>query len=156
MIQLSKTRLELWEKNISKTSWRHCRKHWDVWRNPYLGRHLVSQFVIANRCRRNGLQHRWCEDFAKDVGRATWGRRLALPGPMGCCAHAHIIQRLKCPAEVRAARSEGCMLGLLRVAGFSLFTVFGVLGRFSHRRPGCIAIEGRIFSCWGGTSCFAT
>ena len=39
------------------------------------------------------------EMFAKDVGRALLGRRLALPGPMGCCAFAHIIQLLECPGK---------------------------------------------------------
>ena len=49
--------------------------------NPYHGWHLVSQFVVASLCRRNGFQHRWCKDFAKDVGRALLGRRLASPVP---------------------------------------------------------------------------
>ena len=42
-----------------------------------------------------------CQDFAKDVGRAMLGRRLASPGPLGRGASAHIIQRLECPGEVR-------------------------------------------------------
>ena len=40
---------------------------------------------------------------AKDVGRARLGRRLALLGPMGCGALAHIIQLLERPGEVGAA-----------------------------------------------------
>ena len=39
--------------------------------NPYQGWHLVSQCVVASLCRRNGLQHCWCKDFARDVGRGS-------------------------------------------------------------------------------------
>ena len=46
-------------------------------------------------------------------------------------------------------RNEGCMLGQLRVAGFSLFTVFTVLGRFSRRRVGGSgALKGKCHSKW--------
>ena len=61
-------------------------------------------FVVANLCCRNGFQHRWCDFFAKGVGRALLGRRLAFPRPMGCCALAHIILLLERPEEVLAAR----------------------------------------------------
>ena len=43
------------------------------------------------------FQHRWCKDFAKDVGMALLGRRLVSPGSMGRCAFTHIIQPLDCP-----------------------------------------------------------
>ena len=58
--------------------------------------HSVSMpaFVVAM-----SSQHRWRDDVARDVGRAILGRRLALPGPMGCCALAHIIHLVE-----RAAR----------------------------------------------------
>ena len=46
--------------------------------NPNQVRHLVSQCVVARPCRRNGVQHRWCEVFSKDVGRAPLGRRKEL------------------------------------------------------------------------------
>ena len=65
--------------------------------NPHEGWHLVSQFVVASLCRCNGVQHRWHEDCAKDVGRALVERRLALPGSMGRGAFTQIIQLLECP-----------------------------------------------------------
>ena len=46
---------------------------------------MVSQFVVASLCRRDGFQHRWRKDFAKYVGRALLGRRLAFPGSLGFC-----------------------------------------------------------------------
>ena len=67
------------------------------------GWHLVSQFGVASLCRRNGLQRK---DFAKVVGRALLGRRLALRWR---CALAHIIELLECPGEVRAARRALCL-----------------------------------------------
>ena len=56
---------------------------------------LVSQCVNASPCRRNGVQHRRCEDFAKDVGRALLGRRLANAWPKGRGAFAYIFQPLE-------------------------------------------------------------
>ena len=57
------------------------------------------KFVVA--CRRNGFQHRWRKVFfAKDVGRAVLGRRLALLGPVGCGALTYIIQLLECAGEM--------------------------------------------------------
>ena len=44
--------------------------------NLHLSWHLVSQLVVASFCRRNGFQHSWRKDFAKDVGRAL----LECPG----------------------------------------------------------------------------
>ena len=45
------------------------------------------------------VQHRRRKDFAKYVGRAILGRRLVFPGPMGCCAFAHIILLLGRPRK---------------------------------------------------------
>ena len=42
-------------------------------------------------CLRNGVQRRWFEKFAKDVGRALLGRGLAFSRPMGCCGVAHNV-----------------------------------------------------------------
>ena len=70
--------------------------------NPHWGRHLVSQFVVANLCRRSGFQHRWREEFAKDVGWALFGKVLAFPGPLGCCGFARKVLRPECPWEVWA------------------------------------------------------
>ena len=84
----------LWEEH-SKDPIVALEKALECLRIPYLARYFVSQCVAASPCRRNGLQHRWCEDFAKDVGRAPLGRRLALPGPLGCCAFAYIFQLLE-------------------------------------------------------------
>ena len=58
--------------------------------NPYWGWHVVSQFAVASFCRRNGFQHRWCKDFAKDVGRALLGKASGLIRTHGMrcpCAH---------------------------------------------------------------------
>ena len=60
---------------------------------------LAFGFTVC-RCR-NGSQHGWRKDFAKDVGRALLGRRVALPGPMGCCALAYNIHLLERLEEVR-------------------------------------------------------
>ena len=91
-------------KNTSKTRWRQWANALECLKTACWVWHLISLFVVANRCRRNGFQHRWCEKFAKDVGGAQKGRRLALRGPMGCCALAHIILLLTRPEEVRAAQ----------------------------------------------------
>ena len=72
----TKTRLELWEEHLMDPL-AALAKALGCLENPYYGWHLVSQFVVANLCHRNGFQHRWCENFAKDVGRASLGRRLA-------------------------------------------------------------------------------
>ena len=41
----------------------------------------------------SGLQLCGHQDFAKDVGSAFWGRRLALLGPVEQCALAHLIEK---------------------------------------------------------------
>ena len=72
----TKKRLDLW----GRTSQRPIvalSKNDGLLEQSLLGWHLVSQFIVANRSRRNGFQHRWRKDFAKDVGRALLGRRLA-------------------------------------------------------------------------------
>ena len=80
-------------KNISKIRWRHWRRR-RVQGSCLPCWHLISQIVVVKPCLRNGFHNRWCKDLAKDVGRVLLGRRLASPGPTGCCAFAHIIQRL--------------------------------------------------------------
>ena len=99
----TKTCLELWEEHLKDTV-AAMAKDLECLKTACWVWHLVSLFVVANRCRRNGFQHRWCEKCAKDVGGAQKGRRLALRGPMGCCALAHIILLLTRPEEVRAAQ----------------------------------------------------
>ena len=59
-------------KNISKTRWRHWRRHWNVWRIPTRIGIWFLQFVVASLCRRNGFQHRWRKDFAKRCGKGYW------------------------------------------------------------------------------------
>ena len=100
----TKIRPELWEEHL-KNPLAALAKALKCLENPYWGWHVISQFVVYNVCRRNGFQHRWCEKFGKDVGWTPLGRRLVLPGPMGCGALAHIIQLLERPEEGRAARS---------------------------------------------------
>ena len=56
---------------------------------------FLPMLAFASLCRRNGFQHRWVKDFAKDVGRGLLGRRLAFPEPMGCCALAFMILFLR-------------------------------------------------------------
>ena len=81
-------------KNNSKTRLRPWQKRRNAWKAPFSDGFWVD-------C--NGLQYCGREDSAKDVGRTPLGRRLALPGPVGQLAFAHIIQRLECPKEARAA-----------------------------------------------------
>ena len=69
-----------------------------------LGLAFGSYRVVASRGGCNGLQFCGCQDFAKYVGRALLGKRLGLPGPMGRCAFAHVIQLLECPREVWATQ----------------------------------------------------
>ena len=109
MILLAKRRFQaghqpVWNcgKNISKTRWRQWRKQ--CWENPTKVGIWFHRLSLPALCRRIGLQHRWREDFAKDVGRVLLGGRLALPRPIGCCALAHNVWRLERPEEVRAAR----------------------------------------------------
>ena len=78
----TKTRLDLWEEHL-KDPMVALAKALECLDNPYQGWHLVLQCVVASLCRRNGLQHRWCKDFAKEVGWGPVGMRLALPRPMG-------------------------------------------------------------------------
>ena len=59
-----------------------------------IGESLIGLAFGFTVCRCQLLWSRWlsasrCKDFAKDVGRAMLGRRLALPGSMGRCALAH-------------------------------------------------------------------
>ena len=55
-----------------------------------------SLWLKASRESCNGLQLCRYQDFAKDVGRAVLGRRLALLGPVGQCAPAHSVHVLDC------------------------------------------------------------
>ena len=82
----TKTRLDLW-KNISKTRLRPWQKRCKI---PFSAGFWVRS-LVASRGGCNGLQYCGREGFAKDVGRALLGRRLALPGPVGRCAFAHLI-----------------------------------------------------------------
>ena len=99
----TKTRLHLWEEHL-KDPLVALDKALKCLENPYQGWHLVSQCVVASLCRRNGLQHRRRKDFAKDVGWALLGRRLALPGSMGFGAFTHIIQLLECLRDIWATQ----------------------------------------------------
>ena len=65
---------------------------------------VFGSYFIARRGGCNGMQYCGREDFCKVVGKALLGRRLTLPGPMGRCAFAHIIQLLECPGEVWATQ----------------------------------------------------
>ena len=85
-----KTRLELWEEHMKDTV-AALAKALESLENPFEEWHLVSQFVVASLSRRNGSQHRWCKDFAKDVGRTLLGRGLAVSGFVGCCGFAHNV-----------------------------------------------------------------
>ena len=101
----TKTRLDLWEEHL-KDPIVALAKALECLENPTKGWHLVSQCVVASPCRRNGLQHRWCKDFAKGVERALPGRRLALSGPMGRGAFTCIIQLLGCSQGKYGPHSE--------------------------------------------------
>ena len=72
----TKTPLELWED--LKDPLAALGKALECLENPYEGWHLVSQFVVASICRRNGFQHRWSQDFSKEVGSALFGKASGL------------------------------------------------------------------------------
>ena len=97
------TRLELWEAHLKRLDG-GLGKNVGMLGKSLLGLafgfHSLSllAFVVAMAFSIAGAK------LCKICGKALLGRRLALPGPMGCCAFAHIIQRLQCPGEVRAAR----------------------------------------------------
>ena len=99
----TKTRLELWEKHL-KDPIVASGKSVELLGESLPGLAFGSKLLVANRLDCNGPQFCGCQDFAKDAGRALLGRRLALPGSMGCCAFAHILQRVDCSREVWAAR----------------------------------------------------
>ena len=80
--------------NISKTRWRNWRRHCNVWRILTSGWHLVSQFVVASLVVAEAFQHRWREDFAKDVGRA-------LLGGVWPCLDPWDVVRLRTSSSVR-------------------------------------------------------
>ena len=63
----TKTRLELRQEHL-KDPLAALAKALECLENPCWGWHLVSQLVVASLCRRNGFQHRWSKDLAKDVG----------------------------------------------------------------------------------------
>ena len=74
------TRLELWEEHLKDPA--ALAKALECLENPYLGWHVFHSLSLpASICRRNGFQHRWRKDFARDVGRAPLGRRLAFLDP---------------------------------------------------------------------------
>ena len=56
--------------------------------------------LVGSHVNCNGLQLCGQKDFAKDVGRAILGRRLALLGPVGQCAFAHSVHLLERSREV--------------------------------------------------------
>ena len=89
--------------NISKIRWRHWRRRWNAWK-PTRVDIWFHRLSLSSFCLRDGVQHRWCENFAQDAGRALLGRGPAFSGPMGFCWFAHNSQRLECSGEVRAAR----------------------------------------------------
>ena len=62
-----------------------------------------SQRLVKSRVNFNGLQLCGHMNFAKDVGKAVLGRRLALLGPVGQCAPAHSVQMLERSRAVWAA-----------------------------------------------------
>ena len=85
----TKTRLEWWEEHL-KDPVPALAKALECLENPYWGWHLVSQFAVASFCRRNAFQHRWCKDFAKEVGTALLGKASGLTRTHGMrcpCAH---------------------------------------------------------------------
>ena len=96
-------RLEWWEEEHLKDPLVAPEKALECLEASHQCWHFVSEFVVASLCRRNGFQHRWVKDFAKDVGRGLLGRRMAFPESMGCCALAFMIRLLERPEEVRAA-----------------------------------------------------
>ena len=76
----TRTRLDFWEEHLKDPIVALVKAM--MLGESLLGLTFGSQIVVASFCRRNGLQHRWCKDVAKYVGRALLGRRLALP--CGC------------------------------------------------------------------------
>ena len=52
-----------------------------------------SRRLVESHVNCSGLQLCGQKDFAKDVGSAFLGRRLALLGPVAQCALAHLIKK---------------------------------------------------------------
>ena len=73
------TCLDLWEEHL-KNPIVILEMALECLENPYLIRHLVSQCVVASPCRRNGVQQRWCEDFANPFVSAETLKACALIG----------------------------------------------------------------------------
>ena len=83
MIRLAKMTFQAEQKPVWNCGWRHWRRRWNAWRIPYLGRHLVSQFVVASLCRRSGFQHRWRNFFCKRSGKGPTGKASGLTWTRG-------------------------------------------------------------------------
>ena len=66
----------------------------EVPRESLLGLYSGSKRCVKGRVNCNGLQLCGHRNFAKDVGKAVLGRRLALLGPVGQCASAHSVHLL--------------------------------------------------------------
>ena len=65
----------------------------EVWaHSSLLSRRVWSMMAVSAVCAKS--PHK--------CGRALMGRRLALPGPVGCCAFAHDSEHLERPKEVWA------------------------------------------------------
>ena len=89
MIQLAKNIFQAGQNTVWNCA--ALAKALECLENPFLGWHLVSRFVVANCCRRNGLQHRWREAFAKKMWKGLVGKASDVIWTMGRCALAHII-----------------------------------------------------------------
>ena len=106
----TKTRLDLWEGHLKDPMAALTKALECLEKSPLV---LAFGFVVCC-CQSWWLQ--WLQycgrgDFAKDLGKALLGRRLTLPGSMGRCACAHIIQLLECPGDVPA--TQGAFLSSL-------------------------------------------
>ena len=140
-----KKRLDLWEEHL-KDPIAALAKALECLENLFQCWLLVRS-LVASRGDCNGLQYCGREDFAKYVRRALLGRRLALLGPMGGGALAHIIQFLERPEVVRAARRalllhregaggshEGSAVQALRLCGNAQGVCADWLTPFGSRR----------------------
>ena len=78
----TKTRLDLWEEHL-KDPIIALEKNIILFGAPPLELTSGSKILLASRVGCSGLRSCGYQDFAKDVGRARLGRRLALPGPVG-------------------------------------------------------------------------
>ena len=105
VIQLAK--LTVWEgarhdwscgKSTSKTQ--SYGQSFEVLEGSFVVLTSGSKRLVKSRVNCNGLQLCGHRNFAKDVGKAVLGRRLALLGPVGQCASAHSVHLLECTREI--------------------------------------------------------